>query len=77
MATELTAAQQRKLNYEKAHPTEFGCSGLITFTIIGIVLITIAVCLRIWSRKLARIELRADDYLLIVALVSPHMLHSI
>ena len=76
MATDLTPQQQRQVDYEKAHPTEFGCSGLNTFTIIGIVIITVAVCLRFWSRRLARIAYKADDYLLFLALVSNPSLRS-
>ncbi|KAL8827248.1 MAG: hypothetical protein Q9191_003301 [Dirinaria sp. TL-2023a] len=68
MATQLTPAQQKQLDYEQAHPTEFGCSGLITFTIIGIVIIAFAVGLRFWSRTLAKIPLHADDYLLLVGM---------
>lgn len=72
MADELTPAQQRQLDYEQLHPTEFGCSGLNTFTIIGMFLITFALGMRFLSRKLAKIPFKADDYLLALALVIPH-----
>lgn len=74
MAADLTPEQQRKLAYQKAHPGEFSCPGLNAFTITFMVIITAAVCSRFWSRKLARIPLKADDYLLLVALVIPYSL---
>ena len=50
-----------------ANPDEYGASGLTEFIIAGAVIITIAVALRLWARRMVGIELKSDDWNLIVA----------
>lgn len=41
----------------------------IAGTVIGVVLANVAVAVRLTSKRIGKIELRADDYLMFVALV--------
>ena len=60
---------QQAINYQLAHAVDFNCTGLNTFTILLMVVVTTAVALRLWSRKVARIEFKADDYTLVLGWV--------
>ena len=49
---------------------EYSQEGLPEFIIAGIVIMTCALGLRLWSRRMVKIDLKSDDYTLIVAWVS-------
>ena len=61
---------QSDVDFQIAHAGDFNCEGLNTFTIVSMVVVTIAVMMRLWSRKIERIEWRSDDYTLVAGLVS-------
>lgn len=70
---------QQDTDYQLAHANDFNCVGLNTFTITMMSIVTVAVLLRLWARKTAKIEMRSDDYTLILGWVglppsytSPH-----
>ena len=58
--------KQRQL----ARAGEYSQEGLPEFIIAGMVIITAALGLRLWSRRMVKIDLKSDDYTLIVAWVS-------
>ena len=58
--------KQRQL----ARAGEYSQEGLPEFIIAGMVIITAALGLRLWSRSMVKIDLKSDDYTLIVAWVS-------
>ena len=58
-----------EIAYQKANASDFNADGLSAFCISGVIIVTAAVMLRIWSRKLQKIPLQADDYTLVVSLV--------
>ena len=60
---------QEEVDYQMARAEEFSMKGLSAFIIAGMSIITFAVVLRLWSRRVAKIEWKSDDYTLIVALV--------
>ena len=62
------------VHYQIAHAGDFNCEGLNTFTIAFMIVVTVAVCLRLWSRRIESIEWRSDDYTLIAGLVRLHFL---
>lgn len=66
---------QSDVDFQIAHAGDFNCEGLNTFTIVSMVVVTMAVMLRLWSRKIERIEWRSDDYTLIAGLVRSTVLH--
>ena len=66
MATSLTDAEYR---YELSHWNDTKRPALIAGSVVLITLDTFAVILRLWSRRVKRIGLAADDYTIIVALV--------
>ena len=62
---------QAEKDYQLARAGEYSLGNLSAFIITGLIICTIAVILRLWSRKVADIPWRSDDYTLVVALVSP------
>ena len=60
---------QAEIDYQLLHPDEFSAEGLSAFILVGMSVVTVAVALRIWARHIARVPLKADDYILCVALV--------
>lgn len=66
---------QADVDFQIAHAGDFNCEGLNAFTIASMVIVTIAVIMRLWSRKIERIEWRSDDYTLIAGLVSSATLY--
>ncbi|KAG8527322.1 uncharacterized protein KY384_007474 [Bacidia gigantensis] len=65
MATpQLTQAER---DYQLARPNENWAHGLSTYRIIITVIVELAIVLRMWGRRLQKIALRADDYVLILA----------
>lgn len=68
MATpKLTQAEK---DYQLARPDETSVVGLTAYRISTLVIACVALGLRLWGRRLQKIRLRADDYILIVAAVS-------
>ncbi|KAL8937911.1 MAG: hypothetical protein Q9211_003451 [Gyalolechia sp. 1 TL-2023] len=63
------AVPQQEIAYQKAHASDFNAAGLSAFCIAGEIVVVVAVLLRVYSRKIARIPLQADDFTLIVAMV--------
>ena len=60
----------KELKYQLAHiKDDRSTEGLVTAMVL-VSLATIAVILRLWSRKLVGMKLKLDDYLIMVALVS-------
>lgn len=66
-ATGFTAAQ---LAYQIKHQDEDRSKVIVITTTLMIVLSVISVVLRLYSRRLAKLRLRVDDYSIIVALVN-------
>ena len=64
------ALTKEQVDYQLAHAGDFNCEGLNAFTIALMAIATIAVFLRLWSRKVARIDWRSDDYTLMAGWVS-------
>ena len=60
---------QSVIDYQLARKDEFSASGLIPFLIAGISICAVAVALRLWARRTAKLDLKADDWTLLVALV--------
>ena len=56
--------------YQLAHPEQTSTRGLEAYHIAGICVIETAVALRLWGKKLQRLEMKLDDYLLIICAVS-------
>lgn len=52
-----------------ARKDEFSCSGLGTFTIAGVVIMSVGIFLRMLSRRLSGAKYTADDWTLVVAWV--------
>ena len=63
---------QSAVDYQLAHAGEFNCEGLNTYTIALMSVVTVAVALRLWSRKIAGIDWRSDDYTLVAGWVRLH-----
>lgn len=57
--------------YQLAHPEQTSTRGLEAYHIVGICVIEIAVALRLWGKRLQRLEMKLDDYLLIICAVRP------
>ena len=64
------ALTKEQVDYQVAHAAGFNCEGLNTFTITLMSIVTLAVALRLWSRKVARVGWKADDYTLTAGWVS-------
>lgn len=60
---------QSAVDYQLAHADDFNCEGLNTYTIALMSVVTLAVALRLWSRKVAGIDWRSDDYTLVAGWV--------
>ena len=58
-----------EIAYQKAHASDFNADGVSAFCITGEIVVVVAVALRIYSRKVSRISLQADDWTLIVAMI--------
>ncbi|KAI4166704.1 MAG: hypothetical protein LQ343_007827 [Gyalolechia ehrenbergii] len=65
----MAAVPEQEIAYQKAHASDFNAGGLSAFCIAGEIIVVVAVLLRVYSRKVARIALQADDFTLIVAMV--------
>lgn len=63
------ALTKEQVDYQLANAGAFNCEGLNTFTITLMCIVTVAVFLRLWSRKIAKIEWKADDYTLVLGWV--------
>ena len=61
---------QAEVQRQLARPNEYSCPGLASFTIAGIAIISLAVFLRFWSRKIAKAAWTADDWTILIAWVS-------
>ena len=55
--------------YQLARPDEISTDGLIAYRMVLLVIVEVAVILRMVGRRLQRIALRLDDYLLIFSAV--------
>ena len=66
---------QQDIDYQLAHANDFNCVGLNAFTIIMMNIVTGALILRLWARKIAKIELKSDDYTLMLGWVGLPVLH--
>ncbi|KAG8533759.1 uncharacterized protein KY384_001500 [Bacidia gigantensis] len=60
---------QANMDYQIAHAGDFNCEGLNTFTITLMSIVTAAVGMRLWARRIAKIDLKIDDYILLVGWV--------
>ena len=60
---------QADIDYQLAHAGDFNCSGLNTFTITLMIIVSTAVGLRLLARKIAKIDWKSDDYTLIAGWV--------
>ncbi|KAI9803689.1 MAG: hypothetical protein M1833_000601 [Piccolia ochrophora] len=58
-----------EIAWAEAHPDEYSCQGLGAFLIVGITLSTLAVVLRLWSRRVRKLQFASDDYTIVAALV--------
>ena len=61
---------REEMDFQMARKEEYSLGNLSAFIIASLVIVTFAVCLRLWARKMAKIQWRSDDCTLIVALVS-------
>lgn len=55
--------------HQLAHPEETSTRGLEAYHIVGLCVIEIAVALRLWGKRLQKLEVTLDDYLLIICAV--------
>lgn len=58
--------------WQLARKDEYDAGGLYAFCIAGTVICGITVILRLWSRKLQKMQWQSDDYTLIAAMVRKH-----
>ncbi|KAL8731714.1 MAG: hypothetical protein Q9181_004203 [Wetmoreana brouardii] len=65
--TNAMSATPEQIAYQQAHASEFNAVGLSAFSIVGVILVGLATILRVYSRRISRIPLQADDYTLIIA----------
>ena len=70
-APKLTQAEK---DYQLSRPNETSVGGLTAYRLSTLVIVCVAVLLRMWGRRLQKIRLRADDYILLVAAVSHYPL---
>lgn len=59
-----------EIKYELAHSHDNRASNITVSSIICISLATLAVMLRLLARRLSKVKILADDYMMIFALVS-------
>ena len=71
------ALSQAGVDYQLAHAGDFNCEGLNAFTITLMAIVTTAVALRLWSRKIAKIDWKSDDWTLIAGWVRLYSLRNI
>ena len=55
--------------HQLAHPEETSTQGLEAYHIVGLCVIEIAVALRLWGKRLQKLEIKLEDYLLIICAV--------
>ena len=55
--------------YQLAHPKQTSTRDLEAYHIVDICVIEIAVALRLWGKRLQRLEMKLDDYLLVICAV--------
>ena len=58
-----------EIAWQQAHASDYNAQGLNAFCIVGMCVVTVAVALRLWSRKMQKIPWQSDDWTLVVALV--------
>ena len=58
-----------EISYEQQHVDESKVANLIVSDVVCFTLAVVAVCMRLASRRIARIKFMADDWLIIGALV--------
>ena len=66
----MSTIPQADIDYQKSHPNETSTGGLADLLIVGFVVCQTGVLLRMWTRRLQKVPLQADDYTLIAAAVS-------
>lgn len=59
--------------YQLAHPDETSTQGLEAYCIVGLCVIEIAVALRLWGKRLQKLEVMLEDYLLMICAVRPRL----
>ena len=59
----------KEVQRQLSHKDEFNAGGLAPFLITIQIVSTIAVGMRFWARRMAKVSLRSDDYTLLAALV--------
>ena len=52
--------------YQLAHPEETSTRGLEAYHIVGLCVIEIAFALRLWGERLQKLEMKLEDYLLVI-----------
>lgn len=65
----MSTIPQNEIDYQKSHPNETSTGGLAELLIVGFVICETAALLRIWTRRLQKVPLQADDYTLLAAAV--------
>ena len=68
----MSAIPPEVLASQLARKNENDGGGLYAFCIAGTVICGLSVILRLWSRKLQKMQWQSDDYTLIAAMVSRH-----
>lgn len=68
-----TATPPEKLQYQLSHPEDNTGPALVAGLVVALVISTIFVALRFWSRRLVGAVLGADDWTMAVALVRTTM----
>ena len=56
--------------YQLAHPEQTSTRGLEAYHIVGLCVIEIAVALRLWGKRLQKLDVKLEDILLIICAVS-------
>lgn len=72
----MSAIPSETIASQLAWKNENDGGGLYAFCIAGIVICGITVILRLWSRKLQKMQWQSDDYTLIAAMVRRHFFTS-
>ena len=65
----MSTVPPEEIAYQKAHASDFNGGGISAFCITGEIVVVLAVALRIYSRRVSRISLQADDFTLIAATI--------
>ena len=55
--------------YQLAHPEQTSTRGLEAYHIVGLCVIEIAVALRLWGKRLQKLDLKLEDILLVICAV--------